>query len=76
MKIGMFKTGVCFTIDGYCGELIERGDKLLRRYENGEEQYADDIDTAVIDAVYDDEFFYLDGMLSQIENDTCRIYSV
>lgn len=79
----MLKTGITFMIDGMSGELIKRLNHhhvwhVLRRYDNGEYEYADEVDQMVVDATEDDEFFYIDAnaMLGQIEDDTCRAYTL
>lgn len=77
----MLKTGITFMIDGMGGELIKRLDhhhvwRVLRRYDNGELEYADEVDQMVVDATEDDELMYIDSMLGQIEDDTCRVYAL
>ena len=76
----MLRTGITFMIDGMSGELIKRLDhhvwRILRRYDNGELEYADEVDQMVVHATEEDEFFYIDAMLGQIEDDTCRAYTL
>ena len=78
--MNVYKTGITFMIDGLSGELIKRLDhhvwRILRRYDNGELEYADEVDQMVVDATEDDELMYIDNMLGQIEDDTCRVYAL
>lgn len=69
----MYRTGIYFEVERFTGELVKRGNKLLRRYDNGDIEYADDIDESVIIAIENDEFA---NILSQIEDDTYRVYTV
>ena len=71
----MLRTGITFTIDGFVGELIKRRGQLLRRYDNGEYEYADDIDRMVVDSIENDDDS-IDSVLSQIEDDTYRVYAL
>lgn len=70
----MLKLGICFNIDNFCGELVNNHGKLMRRYDNGEMEYGDDIDIAVADAIEENDWSIVDQMLTEICSDSCRMY--